>query len=576
MLPMLPIGTDDFKKVITGGYYYVDKTMLVQELLDKRGEVNLFTRPRRFGKTLNMSMLQYFFEDTGKEEENRKNKSLFANLAISHMEETCRTHQNHYPVISLTLKSAKQPTWELAYACIKEAIGMEFRRHRFVMEVLELEEERRRYYALMNQSGEDRDYVTALQFLSSCLYQYFQKPVLILIDEYDVPLENAYFSGFYQQMAAFIRSLLESALKSNPCLAFAVITGCLRITRESIFTGLNNMEMVSILNDSYEEYFGFTEKEMKRILTQYGLEKHGDTLRRWYDGYRFGSVQVYNPWSVANYVKALTVNPDALPSPYWANTSSNDIVRRLVEGADLMVKSQLEELMQGGSIEKSVHEDITYGSVDESQDNLWNFLFFTGYLRQESQRLDGRNRMVRLSIPNEEVAYIYENTISGWFKDMVRTRDLSTMYRAMLSGDGEIFQKELSRLLQESISYMDNGEAFYHGFLLGALGGLSDYLVKSNRESGDGRPDIQIRHVDVSQGAVILELKACSTYSQLRPAAEEALAQIRDRAYDRELREEGYERILHYGIAFFRKQCLILPTRSPADPKAPSAPGLSG
>lgn len=553
----LPIGIDDFEKIIADNYYYVDKTLLIKELIDKKGEVNLFMRPRRFGKTLNMSMLQNFFEDTGSQEFNEKKAGLFAGMKIMDEGSGYLRYMNQYPTISLSLKSAKQPTWDLAYECMKDEIRKEFKRHRSVMDCLDLEEDKRRYCDIMNLKGRDHDYVTSIQFLMDCLYQAFQKPTVILIDEYDVPLENAYFSGFYQEMVAFIRSLFESALKTNAHLAFAVITGCLRITKESIFTGLNNLEMISILESSYDEYFGFTQEEIDDMLRHYHLEKYGDILKKWYNGYLFGKAEVYNPWSVANYVKSLCVDSYAFPLPYWANTSSNLIVRNLVERANISVKGELETLLSGNSIEKAVQEDITYDSVYDSDNNLWTFLFFTGYLKQSSQRLDGRSRMVTLKIPNEEVAYIYENTITNWFQEQIKGKDFTSLYQAMLHGDSKGFQTELARLLQESISYMDGRENFYHGFLLGILSNLQNHLIRSNREAGDGRLDIVVRSLDVLQPPVILELKVSDTFKGMEPACRRALEQINLKSYDAWIPEEGYTEAWLYGIAFYRKQCLI-------------------
>lgn len=553
----LPVGIDDFGKLISEHYYYVDKSLFIKELLDKKSAVNLFTRPRRFGKSLNMSMLRYFFENTGNEEKNRENIALFRNLKIMELGDTYSKYMGQYPVISLTLKSSKQPSWELSYGCLKEEIGKEYRRHRAVMDVLELPEEKRRYYDMMNQQGSMQDDITSLSFLSECLFRKYQMPVIILIDEYDVPLENAYFSGFYDKMVPFIRSILESALKGNSSLAFAVLTGCLRITKESIFTGLNNLEMNSILSASYDEYFGFTQKEIDQILSDYQLTHKREEIRDWYDGYRFGNAEVYNPWSVTNYIKSLKTYSKEFPHPYWANTSSNYIVRNLVERADASVRVELEYLLDGQTIEKPVHEDITYDSIYDSENNLWNFLFFTGYLKMVSSRMEMETQYVTMTIPNYEIRYIYRNTISNWFYDKIKTRDLSPLYCAMLEGNEAKFQKELTMMLRLSISYMDSKEAFYHGFLLGVLGNLRDYLVRSNREAGDGRMDVSVWPSDVNQTPVILELKVTDTFKGMGRACDQALNQIVDKCYYADFAEEGYQDVRCYGIAFFRKQCLV-------------------
>lgn len=550
----LPIGVDDFEKLITKGYYYVDKTWLIKELLDMKGEANLFTRPRRFGKTLNLSTLRCFFERVG-EEESRSH--LFDGLKIMGAGDAYTSHQGRYPVIMLTLKSAKQETYALAYRCLREAVANEFVRHNEVLASLATDGKKEKFCRLRDELTDEGEYRTALAFLSECLYRHYGEKAIILIDEYDVPLENAYYAGFYDEMIAFIRSLFESALKTNPNLEFAVITGCLRISRESIFTGLNNLEIASVLDDNYSEHFGFTSSEVNELLQFYGQGARMDKVREWYDGYRFGSTEVYNPWSVLNYTKALYTNPNAFPSPYWSNTSSNTIIRDLIKRSDTAVKDEIETLIAGGTIVKPVHEDITYGDIYQSKDNLWNFLFFTGYLKQINRWMEGNSQMMEMAIPNAEVAYIYENMIRNWFREVISVRDLSVLYQAMLQGDAAVFQEELSTLLRESISYMDSREEFYHGFLLGVMGNMHEYLVKSNREAGDGRYDICVRSLDVSQAPVILELKVSDTFKGMEGSCRQALRQIYDRHYDDVLSEEGYTEVLNYGIAFFRKQCRI-------------------
>lgn len=556
-LKPLPVGVDDFEKLITNGYYYVDKSLLIKDLLDKKGEVNLFTRPRRFGKSLNMSMIRCYFEKTENQAEHGARQSLFMGLKIMNQGERYTCEISKYPVISLSLKSSKQPTWELSYGCLKEEISREYLRHSNVMASLKTPEQKRRYEDVMNLRGNEQDYITAIRFLSECLYQHWRQKVIILIDEYDVPLENAYFEGFYSKMVDFVRSVLESALKTNPCLEFSVVTGCLRITKESIFTGLNNLEMISILSHSYDEYFGFTQAEVDQMLEYYGLSKYREQIKEWYDGYLFGNTEVYNPWSVANYVKALSAFSGEYPAPYWANTSSNQIVKSLVEHADISQKEELEILLAGGTITKAVHEEITYDSVYDSEDNLWNFLFFTGYLKQTCRRLEQETQYITMGIPNLEVKYIYKNTIMKWFRDTVKSRNLETLYRAMHAGEERTVQEELSKLLQESISYMDSQEAFYHGFLLGILENMSDFLVKSNRESGNGRLDILVRSLDVSIAPIILELKVSASYKGLDEACDTALRQIEERGYNAWLPEEGYGEVWNYGIGFYRKQCRV-------------------
>ena len=553
----LPIGYEDFGEIISNNFYYVDKTLFIKELLDKKGKANLFTRPRRFGKTLNMSMLRYFFEDTGNAENNAQNKRLFDGLEIMSAGEKYLSHMQKYPVISLSLKSSKQPTWELAYESLKEAIGNEFQRHNGILSQLQIDTDREKFNRLQKQKGEPGDYITALAFLSKCLHEAYGQTVIILIDEYDVPLENAYFNGFYQQMIDFIRSLFESALKTNLHLYFAVITGCLRITKESIFTGLNNFDNVSILSKIYDEYFGFTRKDVDELLVNYDLTDKKEIIRKWYDGYLFGKTEIYNPWSIINYVKALTADPNEVPRMYWSNTSSNNIIHALIERADLSDRMEIEDLIAGGTIEKPIHEEITYEDVYQSTDNLWNFLFFTGYLKNSGLRMIGNQIYLTLSIPNIEVCQIYKDKILGWFSDKVEQKDLSILYQNILNGNVSGFQTRLTELLQDTISFYDNAEAFYHGFMQGILGHLRNYIVKSNRESGDGRYDMLIRSLDITKPIILMEFKTAKNFPSLESRAQEALEQIAEKEYDREFKNEGYQRSIRYGIAFYKKNCCI-------------------
>lgn len=563
----LPIGIDDFEKMILGGYYYVDKTLLIKELLDKKGEVTLFTRPRRFGKTVNISMLRYYFEDTGDEAMNEDHRNLFRNLEIIESGETYLRHMCSYPLITLSLKSGKRAEFSSTIYMLCEELRGEFNRHRSVMNLLP-HEKCEKYQRYLDGTATQDEYSSSLKFLSEILWEVHGKKVVILIDEYDVPLENAWFCDFYDQMTDFIRSLFEGALKTNPGLEFAVMTGCLRISKESIFTGLNNLEIVSILTPTYDEYFGFRPEEMNQMMDYYGISDSSDEIKEWYDGYQFGNVEVYNPWSAANYIKMIVESPGELPLPFWANTSSNSIIKTLIKHADLSVKSEIESLLAGGTIEKPVHEDITYGNIYESADNLWNFLFFTGYLKKTDMRMENDIRYVRLAIPNREVRYIYNHTIMSWFRTEIEARDLSSLYTALMNGEPEAVQKELNDLLVQSISYMDSRESgkspslsfggmYYHGFLLGILGNMKDHLVTSNRESGLGRYDICVRSLDVSTAPVILELKISDTYKGLDNACDQALNQIREMHYNDWLPEEGYTQVWDYGIAFFKKQCRV-------------------
>ncbi len=555
----LPIGTEDFKEIIETGFYYVDKTLLLRDLLDNLSKVTLFTRPRRFGKTLNMSMLKYFFEDTGEEALNAEYRTLFDGLKIMDAGEKYTSQMQQYPVISLTLKSAKQADFSTAYDMLVKGIAREFRRHEFVLDSDQLSAaEKDLFLQIRDWKAKASHYADALQFLSDCLYKVTGKKSIILIDEYDVPLENSYFQGFYDKMISFIRSLFESALKTNPNLQFAVITGCLRISKESIFTGLNNLEIVSILNETYGEHFGFTPKEVEAMAAYYGVEERMDDIRRWYDGYLFGISEVYNPWSVVNFMKALRANKNAFGRPYWANTSSNEIVRDLIRKADNTARAELEILMAGGTIRKPIHEDITYEDIQSNQDNLWNFLFFTGYLKKVSEEFEKRKRYLTLTIPNDEVLSIYEDKIQEWFEEAIQTRDLSALYRALFDGDAQAFQEQLAELLRSSVSYMDSAEAFYHGFLMGVFQNLGgSYLIKSNQEAGNGRYDICIYNLDAVSPAAVIELKKAEKVRQMEQAAEKALKQIVAFGYDAPLAEEGYEECWHVGIGFFRKQCRV-------------------
>ena len=560
--PPLPIGIDDFEEIIEKEYYYVDKSMLIKELLDKKGKVNLFTRPRRFGKTLNLSMLRYYFE---KPLDGRSRKHLFDGLKIMESGEKYTLEQEQYPVITLTLKSAKQKDYPDAFGRIKEALAEEFQRHAVAMDGLKLEADRELFYEIMSRKADDASYLTALKFLSKALYEYYGKKTIILIDEYDVPLENAYYEKFYDKMIKFVRSLFESALKTNEYLEFAVITGCLRISKESIFTGLNNLEIISILSKNYDEYFGFVNEEVEKMFAYYHREDKLDVAKTWYDGYLFGDSEVYNPWSVINYAKVLEADEHAFPTAAWSNSSSNSIVKDLIYRSDDSARDEIEQLMNGGTIEKKVHEDITYEDVYATPDNLWNFLFFTGYLKQVSMRMEQDDRYVTLAVPNREVSSIYRNQIVNWFREKIEMQDLSCFYQSMLDGKVEEFQQGLAVQLRRSISYMDSEEAFYHGFLLGLMTNLKTYVVRSNREAGDGRYDICIRSHDVNIPPVILELKLAKRYKELDGACDEALAQIETLHYTEGLEEEGYTEVICYGIGFFRKQVRVKMVREKLD-----------
>lgn len=552
-----PIGVDDFEKLRTNGYYYVDKTLLIKELLDKKGEVNLFTRPRRFGKTLNMSMLKSFFERT-----ETSNADLFSGLKIMETEEKYLKHMGAYPVIALSLKSTGQADFETSYEKIADTVAGELRRHKSLLFSDKLDEAQKvRYCKMMDGQAKYSDYTASLKFLSEVLSQYYEKKAIILIDEYDVPLEQAYFSGYYDRMSFFIHSFFEEGLKSNPFMEFAVITGCLRITKESIFTGLNNLKINSILSANYDEYFGFLQTEVDEMAEFYGImdEKNAAVFKKWYNGYTFGTKEVYNPWSVINHMEAMYVDRiHAWPSPHWANTSSNRIIKNLVEHADLSTKEELEQLIAGGTIEKPIHEDITYEDIEKSEDNLWNFLLFTGYLTMCGRRSAGGTQYAAMAIPNAEVLYIYKSKILDWFREQLQEKNMKRLYTSIVSADPVGFQEELTQILRESVSFYDNKEAFYHGFLLGLLERIEDYAVSSNQESGDGRYDIMLKSPDIKKPVVIFELKTADSYRGMETAAYSAIKQIKDRHYGEGLSRDGYTSLLSYGIAFYKKNCWVM------------------
>lgn len=555
----LPIGIEDFRELRENENYYVDKTDFIRELLDSGAKVSAFTRPRRFGKTLVLSMMKYFFEeDMNRNGDRVDNSVLFDGLKIMNAGEKYTKHMGQYPVVSMSLKSAKQPEYELAYSCIVNEIGKEFERHSYVLKGDKLSNvQKEQFIRFIERKATEAEYLTALEFLTRMLGKYFEKKAIVLLDEYDVPLENAWFRGFYGRMADFIRSLFESVLKTNENLEFAVITGCLRIAKESIFTGLNNLEIVSILNKAYAEHFGFTVPEVERMLKDYGIEDKKEEVREWYDGYLFGATEVYNPWSVINYVKSVSWDEDAWPKAYWANTSSNDIVRSLVERADGTAREELEQLMAGGTIEKPIHEDITYEEVGKTQENLWNFLFFTGYLKKTGERFENRTLYLTLKIPNEEVAGIYQNSVIDWYDRRIRQKDFSSFYKALLEKDVTVLERELSMNLMETISFFDYKEDYYHGYTAGLLKFMEDYIVKSNRESGLGRSDIMLLSAPYEGTAILIETKVADTYAQLDIKAREALEQIGERKYDAELRLEGYRTFIRYGFAFYKKLCRV-------------------
>lgn len=560
MVKKVPIGIEFYKRMIDNDYYYIDKTLLIKEILDGGASVSLFTRPRRFGKTLALSMLKAFFEDERDETGNRiDNSHYFEGKNIAACGEKYLAKQEKYPVINLTLKSAKQPSYEMAYHVLRDSIIGEFSRHRYVCEEGILQaEDIQKFHDILARKANTADYATSLAFLSQCLKKYHGSNVVILIDEYDVPLENSYFRGFYDQMVDFIRSLFESALKTNNALEFAVVTGCLRISKESIFTGLNNLDVVSILRNDYAEAFGFTPAEVRAMLAAYGMADRTEEVREWYDGYLFGNTAVYNPWNIISYVNENRHKTEFFPKPYWSNTSSNSIIRELVEEADIDTRSEIEHLIEGGAIEKQIHEDITYDDIHMSKDNLWNFLFFTGYLKKAGEEFRNIETYLQLTIPNKEIRYVYKNTVLSWFDQKVTAMDRSALFHAVETSDCEAFSSFITQQLLDSISFFDYAESYYHGFLLGLLKGSAKYQTLSNRESGNGRPDIVMRSPSVRGKAFIFELKVAKSFEQMEQECKNALEQAARENYRAELEQIGYSDITVYGVCFYRKECMVM------------------
>ena len=557
----LPVGIENFEEIRNDGFYYADKTGLIEQLLNQWGKVNLFTRPRRFGKTLNMSMLRYFFEIG-------TDPALFDGLYISQNKKLCEEYLGKFPVVFLSLKNVDGLTYERAVYRLTELVGMEAERFSFLSESTKLaENEKDRYRALTAlQDGRftmsEDVLISSLQVLSQLLYRHFGKKVIVLIDEYDVPLDKAFQHGYYRQMAALIRGLFGQVLKTNDSLQFAVLTGCLRVSKESIFTGLNNFKVLSITDARFDEQFGFTEEEVRKLLAFYHLESHLSEVKNWYDGYRFGNADIFCPWDVIGHVDRLMEDPEAEPQPYWINTSGNDLVKRFIDKADKTTRDEIERLMTGGTIEKEIRMELTYEEIDRSIDNLWSVLFTTGYLTLEGEPEHG---ICRLRIPNEEVREVFRYQIRELFREnvMKNTAELEIFWRAFSDGEGKVIEEQLNRLLGNSISVFDTRgdrrerENSYHTFLLGMLVGNAAWGVKSNRESGEGFADLLVETENPDAG-IIIELKSVDRLFELDGACRQAIEQIHERRYDRTLRDEGRDDILAYGIAFYKKRCRVV------------------
>lgn len=549
----LPIGIEDFKRLIDDKYYFVDKTLMIKELIESQTIVGLFTRPRRFGKTLNMSMIQRFFEKT-----DESNAYLFDGLKISEYPE-CMQYQGQYPVISISLKSMKQATFEEAFAVFKDLIRAEILRHKSVLfqndaiEKTDLD----RLTRFIELKAEKSDYNTSLGFLSRLLASAYNKNVIILIDEYDVPLENAFYQGFYTDMVNLIRSVFESALKTNSSLDRAFLTGCLRVSKESIFTGLNNLDIFTIISPMFTDSFGFTPDEITDILKYYKLEDKANEIKEWYDGYLFSDTQIYNPWSTINHIKNLTVNPNYPCKPYWSNTSSNEIVKRLIEESNDRTKNAIEELINGTPVKAQIYEDITYGTIDVNSEYIWSFLLFTGYLKVTAYETIGDETYYEMVIPNTEVKSIYKNTIRAWFEKKINADSRTDILEAILKADAEKLEDLLCTWMVNTISCFDEQENYYHGFVTGLVSGFNGYMVVSNRESGNGRFDLIVKQRSKWNYAAILEFKIVDKYNQMTKACEDALKQIEEKDYEASLRDEQYENIAKLGVCFCQKRCRV-------------------
>ena len=563
----LPVGIDDFRKLRESDFYYVDKTRLIEQILQSWSEVTLFTRPRRFGKTLNMSMLKSFFEIG-------TDKSLFDGLYISGNKELCEEYMGKYPVVFLSLKSVEGTSFDEARYRIIELISREAERFKFLKDSEGLSEnDKNRYNAIISVNDgkyamDEKLLISSLQVLSQLLFTHFGRKAIIIVDEYDVPLDKAFQNGYYNEMVSLIRGIFGMALKTNEFLQFAVLTGCLRISKESIFTGLNNFEINSIVDIDHDEQFGFTDDEVMKLLLDYDRSERYPDAKEWYDGYHFGNADIYCPWDVINFAKKLVSDPSARPSAFWINSSGNDMVKRFVDKADQTTRDEIEKLVAGGFVEKQLRLDLTYDEIDNSIDNLWSVLFTTGYLTKigEVKVPDSESYAYRLVIPNKEVREVFILQIQEWFKAVVANDDdtMKLLSKAILDKDEKQITRQLNIVMSRMISILDTKapdamkENFYHGLLLGLLRGSNpDWLIKSNRESGDGFSDILIEPEDPDAG-IVIEVKYAKEMKELDAACETAMAQIKNKRYDEALRDEGRCDILAYGIAFCRKRCRVV------------------
>lgn len=554
----LPVGIEDFKEIRRQGFYYIDKTKLIEQLLDNWGKVNLFTRPRRFGKTLNMSMLRCFFEIGA-------DKTLFEGLYISQNEQFCEEYMGRFPVVFLTLKGVEGTTFEEARLSLAELIAAEARRFKFLQESDSLDADDKEMYRELISLNKEQSPVTSVKLrfslknLLELLYKHYGRKTIVLIDEYDVPLDKAFQDGYYREMVSLIRGLLGETLKTNDFLQFAVLTGCLRVSKESIFTGLNNFKILSITDVRFDEQFGFTEDEVKKLLNAYHLESHLPEMKEWYDGYHFGDADIYCPWDVINHVELLCKDSKAEPKCYWINSSGNSLVKRFITKANKTTRDEIERLIAGEPIEKSVRLELTYDEIDNSIDNIWSVLFTTGYLTQVGMTEQGAYKLV---VPNKEVREVYKLQIQDWFDKKLRdnTEQLTAFWNSIEEGKTEAIEQYLNRTLSNSISVFDTKapekekESSYHTLLVGLLTGNTDWVVRSNVEAGEGFADIIVEPEDPDAG-IIFELKYSKEANGLQISCEKAIEQIKSRRYSEYLKNDGRHNMTFYGIAFYKKRC---------------------
>ena len=549
----IPIGISDFSEIRQNNYYYIDKSALVSELLETAAtKVTLITRPRRFGKTLAMSMLSSFFDIT------RNSRALFDGLEVSGDAEVCSSWMNQYPTVFLTFKNVDGLTFSSAYGQLKYEIADLYKRYDFLLSSERISEEEKRLFDQIRQrTAGEIEVRRSIQLILQLLSEYYNKPAILLLDEYDVPLAKASSQGYYDEMLEVIRSMMITALKDNPSLRFAIITGCLKIAKESIFTGTNNFVSDTVSSTRLNEYFGFTQKEVEKILHDAGLTEKKEDIKKWYDGYRFGDFDVYCPWDVMNYVHDLQLDPQAKPSGYWKNTSDNAIIRSFIDYAGSSISMKLETLLSGGYIVQNVEENLTYDYLHSSEDNLWSILYLTGYLtgvRENELSLPIRENETALMIPNLEIREIFESTVIKWFDDSAKTWDRKALFEAVWNGDSESLTKEMNRLLRKTISYHDYKEDFYHAFLAGIFAGAG-YTVESNKEHGEGRSDIVV-YDSVDGRVAVFEAKYARSLETLHNDYERAIQQIDEKMYAKEF-EDDYDQVFCYGIAFFKKRCMI-------------------